>query len=64
MLKGHKKAVDFTVNVLWTDGMKRGTHEPKHNTSSVNHGDMGMYSRQRNCSLVFTVDVTAKRMNF
>lgn len=53
------------------DGMKKvctknGTnHDPKHNTSSVNHGDMGMYSRQRNCSLVFTDDVTAdSRMNF
>lgn len=71
MLKEHKKAVDFTDNVSWTDGMKKGkkgtTHDPKHNTSSVNHGDVGMFSRQRNCSLVFTDDVipeSCSRMDF
>lgn len=72
-LKEHKKAGDISDKVLWTDGMrkvsrkKETTHGPKHNTSSVNHGDMGMYSRQRNCSLVFTDDVTAdssSRTNF
>lgn len=47
---------------------KKGTtHDPKHNTSSVNHGDMGMYRCQRNCSLVFTDDLTvdsSSRTNF